>query len=145
MALHVATVQAILHEGSNDIVMNFIDVEDDQPTRNGVSIGIQGSDTEYLQYGYWGGRSTLETYNPLSTYIDIPDPEVRSDRDGDGLVATGWYDYVNSGDYMWLSRPSVGAPANGESLLFRIPEPASFVLLAVAGLGLIGFRKRRRS
>jgi hypothetical protein len=95
------TVQMVLHEGTNDVTFNYID-QTPGTSRNGLAIGIQGSDTSYLQYGWFtNGRA-----EPL---------------------------------------PDDGTPGVGESLLWtaQIPEPSSFVLLAIAGLGLILFGKRQ--
>jgi hypothetical protein len=93
------TVQMILHEGSNDITFNYID-QTAGTARNGLAIGIQGSDTSYLQYGWFTNGSG----QPL---------------------------------------PADGVPDAGQSLLWTIPEPSSFVLLAIAGLGLILLGKRQ--
>ena len=98
----LTTVQMILYEGTNEITMNYMDVNGTGTARNGLAIGIQGSDTSYLQYGWFPAESQN---GPLT---------------GSGI------------------------PASGESLLFTpIPEPASLVLFALAGMGLIAVRRRR--
>jgi hypothetical protein len=62
------TVQMVLHEGTDDITFNYID-QTPGTARNGLAIGIQGSDTSYLQYGWFTNGSG----EPLPTE-GVPDP-----------------------------------------------------------------------
>ena len=47
----------VLHEGTNDITFNYLDFMTGT-ARNGLAIGIQGSQYSYLQYG-WFAASQL--------------------------------------------------------------------------------------
>lgn len=58
----VDTVQLILHEGSNDITMHYID--NDGPYDNGLAIGIQANDFTYLQYLYLDGDASVGVGKP---------------------------------------------------------------------------------
>lgn len=76
----LTTAQLILHEGSNEITMNYIDVNGPGTARNGLAIGIQGDDSSFLQYGWFPGSGAPLAGNGIPAsgeslrFIPVPEP-----------------------------------------------------------------------